>query len=273
MEQPDLAQLAENLPSLAHVLALVGCIVGLLLVLFGRKLVRTAHAITGLIVGGLLGFVLSNGFDDSGVWIAWSIGGACLGLTLSLLLFRIWVGISLALVLGVVIPMLVLLWSYTPAPPTVNLADDDTVQALREAANGAANPLTREAVELPEFTDEMREKLYALPAAQWQSVRDWWADLSDTLRTSAMLAMGAGLLSGLIFGLLKPHLGAALQSALVGSMLLTLSLSHALLIMLGEDANIPRGPRVFVAAVGLITIAGVLVQWTILRGKADRTRG
>jgi uncharacterized membrane protein YraQ (UPF0718 family) len=192
---------------------------------------------------------------------------------LSILLFRIWVGVSLALVLGVVIPMLVLLWSHTPPPDAVDLTDEQTMQSLREAAGDAANPLTREDVKLPEISEEMRKKLYALPAAQWQSVQAWWGDLSDSMRTSAMLAMGAGLLSGLIFGLIKPHLGAALQSALVGAMVLTLSLGHGLTMVLGEEANVPRGPRVFVVAVGLITIAGVVVQWTILRGKADRPRG
>jgi len=272
MEQADLAQLAADLPSVATVLAVSGLIIGLLLVLFGNKLVRTAHAITGLIVGAMLGFVLSNGFDENGVWIAWSIGGAAIGLVLSLVLFRLWVGVSLAIVLGVMMPVLVLLWSHTSPPATVDVAGDDTVQSLRDATRDAANPLTREDVQLPELTEEMKEKLAALPAAQWQAVTEWWTDLADSDRQAALLALGAGLVLGLIFGLIKPHLGAALQAALVGAVLLTLSGQHVLTLFLDEESNLPRGPRVFVLAVGLITILGVLVQWTILRGKADRPR-
>lgn len=272
MKQADLAQLAADLPSVANVLAFTGLVIGLLLVLFGRKLVRTAHAVTGLIVGALLGFVLSNGFDDNGVWIAWSIGGAAIGLVLSLVLFRLWVGVSLAIVLGVMMPVLVLLWSHTSPPATVEVGSDDAVQSLRDATRDVANPLTREDVQLPELTDEMKERLAALPEAQWQAVTEWWADLADSDRQAALLALGAGLVLGLIFGLIKPHLGAALQAALVGSVLLTLSGQHVLTLMVGDDTNLPRGPRMFVVVVGLITILGVLVQWTILRGKADRSR-
>ncbi|MEM1212366.1 MAG: hypothetical protein AAGI68_08720 [Planctomycetota bacterium] len=90
--------------------------VGLLLWLFGSRLAKPAAVVSGVVMGASVTASLA------GLWaglntltIAFiALGGAILGGVLSGVLFRLWMGLSGALVLAAVVPAGVLVWQGTP---------------------------------------------------------------------------------------------------------------------------------------------------------------
>ncbi len=105
-----------------------------------------------------------------------------------------------------------------------------------------------------------------------------------------MLGAAGGFLVGFLLGLALPNPAAALQTALVGAFLLcggTLLLlqRHAGLFRGAAEpatdaspvaaASVPAGvdPRVLLLTVALVTLVGLLLQWTLASRRSDAKSG
>ena len=80
-----------------------------------------------------------------------------------------------------------------------------------------------------------------------------------------------GLALGRFLGLWKPLVAASVESSLLGGLCWFLAARELLNIYwpwAGE--RLPRQPHMVLLLVGLITLLGVLIQWTISERQADK---
>lgn len=100
----------------------------------------------------------------------------------------------------------------------------------------------------------------------------WWGDLSPGAKRGLAIGAGIGALLGLTLGLALPYTAAAVQSALAGAILMFLPL-RLLVERHAPDWTglLPQSPRAVLIWLGLITLLGVILQWTLFRKRrADR---
>ncbi len=163
----------------------------------------------------------------------------------------------------------------TPDPLTIpgsaDAATDTDANADNNAQTDASDPLqVMEAIGLLVDVQQFRDDLWGVWSQQGRQIREWWTDLPG--KQKRFLAAGAGLggVVGLILGLALPHLMASLQSALVGAVLMFFS-GRTLLLQYYPSAEtvMPQTWRAVLLTVGLITLLGVLIQWTLRRRKSD----
>ena len=121
-----------------------------------------------------------------------------------------------------------------------------------------------------ESQESIIQQLADLARAPWEKLQNHWAQLPDDQRTSMLGAAGIGALVGFLMGLLLPRLGASAGSALLG----TLFMAGGSMVILSRsnpelleklDSKTPE----CLMALGLITLAGVGIQWTLQRRKTD----
>jgi hypothetical protein len=107
---------------------------------------------------------------------------------------------------------------------------------------------------------------------QKQEVVAVWDTLSSATQTTVTAAAGIGAVGGLLIGLILPYVAASIQSTLVGSTLIFFSgLALAYIWMPETMAKVPDfGPRGPLVVIGLITVHGIGIQWTLSRRRADR---
>lgn len=272
-------------------------VVGVVIWLIGRRIARTACAVCGLVLGGLGGYVLGEMLSDQGAFVLpLVIGAGIAGALLAGLLFRVWIALSGAALLALAVPAAVLVWQGTPAeePEATASAEVEAEAEAETAADvpdepagpvGVAELLRRSLTEEGELAAgeeaeraEVEEVIEAAAdvARQWydeqtQRVSEWWADLGPGTRGTIYLAgaIGAGL--GLVLGLVAPFVAASFESALVGSILLLLA-GRELTAMhaSGAAAYFPQSPRMVLVWLGLITVLGFAIQWTLFYRRADR---
>lgn len=241
----------------------------------------------------------------SGLWVlAIGIGGALAGGLLAWLLFRFWMAASAALVLAAVVPLSAMIWAGNgPTLSAVQNTQNVTLNALGAGQSDPAADSLREwksRVRIPgsnsrpdprnnpsDFSDHDpeqpsagtttrfdRQAFFADLQSVWQQqiadVKTWWADLEPGPRRFLMggAIVGGGV--GLVLGMVLPLLAAAIQSALVGSMLILFSGQTLLLKFAPAAAGIlPHTWRGILLSLGLITLLGILIQWSLRKRKAD----
>lgn len=109
-------------------------IIGLVLWLMGRKMIRPAMAICGVCIGAAIGFTLSHHFNtNDGLLMTWTGVGAVAGGLAAWLLYRAWMAISLGLLAAVFVPATAIAFTGTPDPiegdllnPSSNLVQEPT---------------------------------------------------------------------------------------------------------------------------------------------------
>lgn len=115
------------------------------------------------------------------------------------------------------------------------------------------------------------ERLREAVAATWQDLRGWWDGLGGGLKGILWTASIVVGLTGLLIGLIMPNLGSAIMTGLIGSGLLLaavlrLSWRHAPDLA----AFLPVESRPIVITLAAMTFLGAVLQWTILRRRADK---
>jgi putative flippase GtrA len=81
----------------------------------------------------------------------------------------------------------------------------------------------------------------------------------------------AGAAAGLVLGLLLPKLSAALQTAIAGALLIYTGAMGLARWQFGDGTSIlPDSARGALVAIGLITVLGVVIQWTVFQRRADK---
>ncbi|WP_428389711.1 hypothetical protein [Mucisphaera sp.] len=313
-------QTAENLATMASAgvelyLAAALVVVGLVMLLAGRKLARACCVLVGLALGSTLGAATGQIMGvDTTLMVVFSLIGSLLGALFAGFLFRAFVAVTGAILLAAVVPAAMLAWQGTPPPqllpgeatpdteqvsqdtPANNLlseeqlleAADEVAAFIRDrlptelpsAESGTdtqADPAAIDDAQTSAITETITqaigqaiETLRTALAEQEQTLRDWWATLSPTAQSTVMLGSAIGAAIGLLLGLLMPKTASALESSLLGACLIYLPGTRILAATLPAVAAwFPTGARGSIIAIGLITILGVALQWTIHRKKTD----
>ncbi|BAM03753.1 hypothetical protein [Phycisphaera mikurensis] len=153
------------------------------------------------------------------------------------------------------------------------------------AVDAAGERLAALGVEATAALGDFFETATAAWKAQIAAARQAWDDLPAGSRRVALTGAAIGFVLGLLLGLAMPNLTAAFQTALVGACLLT----AGTLLLLQRHAGLFRGggpgaadpaggvdaaasapdPRALLLVVGLVTLVGLLLQWTLARRRAD----
>jgi hypothetical protein len=259
MPSQNLQTVLDGIPAAGQAALLTALGVGLVLWFFGRRLAKPVCALTGVALGAAAGFVTAQAMGATGLALAISIGGGVIGLILGALLFRLFMALSFAVVLAIALPAAALAWRGEAPPPVQTRAVQDQFVDLTRPPRSETQP-----------QPTLHERLAAVYQQQREEARAWWDGLGNR-QHMVKIAAGIGALAGLLVGLLLPRLAASVKSALLGGALMLVSAWQLLrLHAAGWAEHVPHGPRAIVTAVGLITILGVLVQWTLSRRKADR---
>ncbi|MEX0777446.1 MAG: hypothetical protein WD042_17210 [Phycisphaeraceae bacterium] len=255
---PDLNTMLDHVPTVG-VWALIAMVVlGLALWLLGRKLARPGCAVAGLAVGMFVGLVVADALDAHQSLPIYLVAGGIIGGVLAALLFRVWMGASLALFLALAAPAasLVLRGAPPPAAPT------DIQQLMIDTTRPGT------AQRSPQDLWLIIRSIYQ---QQTQHIANWWRELGSTGWTIVIVAATIGAAVGLLLGLLRPYAAASVQSALVGGALWLAGLRGLMAVYAPDQtAWAPTSPRAWLVVLGLITAAGVLLQWTLWRRRADQ---
>lgn len=245
-----------------------------------------------------------------GTWLlAFGIGGALAGVLVAWLLFRFWMATSAALVLAAIVPLSAMIWegngpelssldparraaqaalaaveaqvTPTPAvdhdligPPAPGRAAEATPAASTASADrapdaapgggngGAPRPLLDRA----RLLDDVR----GVYTQQADEVRLWWSELPTASRRVLQLGAAIGACCGVVLGLAAPLVAAAIQSALIGAVLVfTAARGLILSFAPGMAGVLPAEWRGVLLSIGLITLLGLLIQWALRRREAD----
>ncbi len=249
-------------------------VLGLILWLLGRKLARPACAVGGLVWGGMGGFVLVQQAGMTQWLFAFVVVAAVAGCLLAWFLFRVWMGLSAAIILGLAIPAMVLVWQGAPPPAPPEAEARTEAPAQLDAAE--VQPLDADALKLQgeelvdKITADVQARLRALYEEQAATVRGWWEQLGSRGQWTLLIAAAAGASFGLIVGLIAPYFAASIQTALVGGLLLLASAIELTQTYLPAGAGfLPTELRGRLLLLGLITLAGIAVQWTLSAKRSD----
>ena len=151
-------------------------------------------------------------------------------------------------------------------PPGDAEAEEGLADLLPALEDVNPAELLRSVIDWP----RLREDLAGVWSVQVDQVRGWWSELPREDRRFLLAGSCVGGVAGLVLGFAMPYLLASAQSALVGAVLI--GFAGRLLLLLhvpGSASMMPQSWRGVILTLGLITLLGVLVQWTLRRRKAD----
>lgn len=284
--QQTLTNLQEQLPMWMDVIAALVGFWGLLMWLFGRKLIKASVTVTGLVLGAALGALLFRWQNPelSHKWMYWSAGGALIGAVAFYLLLRLWMAVTLALIVGLIAPVAFAAWQGT-ADDNAQQLGDAIGQSIKEGADALAEGAERIVGQAREGiggvidpdgdTEPANERTLAerfdeVVRRLLDSIGQWWSGMDSASRwvMSALALMGAVI--GLVVGLILPGVTSSLVTSLVGSGLMLITLHH-----LGGRyaeslaANLPDKPGAILLTLGAATVIGTFFQWMFSRRSAD----
>lgn len=239
--------------------------------LLGRKLARPACAVGGLVWGGMGGFMLVQQLGLTQWLFLFVVAAGIAGCLLAWFLFRVWMGISATIILGMAIPAAVLVWQGTPEAAPQQAVAAEAPAKVEELKPAEAQPLELDGENLAaKITRDLQARLRAVYEEQAATVRAWWDGLGASGQWTVMIAAAAGASFGLIVGLIAPYFAASIQTALVGGLLVLASAIHLTQTYLpGQASFLPTELRGRLLLLGLITLAGIGVQWTISAKRTD----
>ncbi len=268
------------------------CVFGLGVVLWlaGGRLLKAAcilgGAMLGMIVGGLsLAFV-----ESVAVGIGFMIGLGMLGALGAWLMFRAWVALAAAVVFAIASPAAVMVWQGAPSD---ELAEDtqEAAAQIEERYNAAVDQLSEEAQlevqsliqqgdadalqEADAILQEQGEKAYQaareIVFRNLEDVEAWWQSKDSAGVRTIGLAMLIGGGVGFLLGFLLPTHAAAMQSAIVGAVLIVIPGRELLVSYVPGVADLtPTTARGTLITIGLITIIGMVLQWTLYLRRDDK---
>ena len=272
-------ELSQQVPVWGDVLiGLIGAY-GILLWLFGRRLVRPTFTVAGMVAGlVVVAVILRQQLSQLNV-IPWLVLAAVGGGLVAWVLYRLWMAILLAAALAIAAPWSVAVWQATPPP---NVADQLAKQGqafveqnvpnlgdlIELPAGDADNDGTSsEASSSDTLADQIAEAIEQI-IDQW---RQWWADLGKGGQwTFASVGLG-GVAVGLAVGLITPNFAAALLTSMLGAMLAIGAILRLGSVYLPKamEAVPTEGRWLWVVAAAAVVV-GVTVQWIFHLRSADK---
>ncbi|MCB9844841.1 MAG: hypothetical protein H6811_02480 [Phycisphaeraceae bacterium] len=293
ISEPSPASGSDFSPTTAHGVVALGLLAGLMLWIFGGRVVRPAFAALGVLVGGALGFLLLPLTGDDqvlGIPTAYAgLGAGCVaGLVASVLLFRaamILCAIGAGCAFGLLGTMVFL--QYAPSlmpetPPSEVLASphraseidlDTSALAARDLTSlnlaDSSEALERFGAQMFEGLDRHTRHLIQGASVQardfggrlWMQSTSLWQGLTQRERMVIMCAslVGAGL--GLVIGLGAPTKSARLVTSMGGAVVMLGAVAW-----LAESMSVPghemlhRSPLAWSALWLAVSGLGVFVQ-------------
>lgn len=306
MDQQQLQDMLEKMGSVGVILPAVAMVAGLLLLVLGSKLARPMCAFSGLVLGGVGGLILGEALADAGgVALALVIGTAIAGALLSALLFRVWMAMSGALIFGLAAAGAVLLWQAPPESVTnltgqTETSDDDSDSAddglkidlpideitdqfrksVADAIEGSGEDdessqlsaqITIDKETAQKAWSVILDALRGVASYYRQTLSDWWSEAGTGARGTMFIVGLVTAAIGMLLGLLAPYRAASVQSAVAGAVLILFSSFSLLAQLMPEHLTwLPATPRGVLVCLGLITAAGLALQWTIFARKTDK---
>lgn len=299
--------LGQTLPQGGTVPLAVALVAGIILWLFGAKLVKPVFLLLGLAAGGFVGAILlpMTGippFDLASITLSPGVTGVLIGgvigALVALALFRVVITMTAALAFAAAGLMGALVFlHFNPAappetPPDQTAAQSDS-QSDTQPDGSAPDPLDsidRDAAErtvdafnasrdAPLLDDETKQDLLDAAERSRAFLRTAADAIGDELETRTMrektiafASMFGGLALGLLVGVTMPNRTAALVTALLGA---AIWMSAALALMTARTGEIPdaldRSAIVWGSAWIIVTLLGLLVQLGFLsRAKPAR---
>ncbi|MCC5828960.1 MAG: hypothetical protein JJU36_05885 [Phycisphaeraceae bacterium] len=256
--------------------ALVMLILGALVWTSGRRLVKLSAVICGLVLGALGGAALGQVVSGSEYAIWWMAACGVAGAAVALLLLRLWIGLSTAVMLAVLGPLIWLVWNGATLPQGLEAPGEPQVAEVEgEGENGGdeADSPRVPGTPVPPTLDDIRARLPDLNRGsfvgelklsfedQEAQVRNWWDELSESARTRLVTISLIGAAAGLALGLLAYVTMGTFQTSLVGSVLL-LGGYERLTIALAESMPLPvaHDGRIRMAIVLVLSVVGMALQ-------------
>lgn len=260
-------RLGEAMPMWLDVLIGLGALWGVFMWLFGRRLVRPSMAMIGLSIGAIVGGLVGRTFiEGSAVILPVIVGGAVVGL-IAWATWRLWVAVMLGVMLAAATPLSVLAWEGEPFPQ----AQKPIAQAVEDAANEAREAMEPGGQSSESSRDDLLANFKSAMSETWEAIVDWWKDDLDG-RTRTVMTVGSGVMGvgGFVVGLILPSFAASLAASLVGSCFVVFSVLRLTSEYAGKiHEYLPSEPRGVLVCVGVMTVIGALIQWTIMGRRAD----
>ncbi|MGE3109861.1 MAG: hypothetical protein AB7G11_08095 [Phycisphaerales bacterium] len=285
----SLLESLRSLPWAAHLIAVAALVSGLMLWLYGRRLLRPMIVIVFALTGAGSGFVLAPLWGVMSSPIGMIVGGV-LGAAAGVVLYRFAMAVSVGLILAVLAPVLCV--AIVDAPErherSTGVLSRDELR-LRGVPEGPAEPrsvtgelmmrgeqlrnsmqdaLVKSAAapdvdhsapaEAPSATQ--RAKAFALALAD--EIRAQWHELPARVRVMLMGSASLGLGLGIFLGLLMPKWTSGGVTAMLGA---AIWLPAATWLI--AAAGVPLTERFSIGAVqwvvvwGVASLVGALLQW------------
>lgn len=262
----------QDLPSAAHWLVGGVLLVGLVLWLFGRRLLKPAFALLGLVSGGLLGFLLLPAVAPATIvgvpspYLGLGLG-AVLGLIQGLAFFRFAMAIAAAAMLALAAGIgSAAFMKFEPLRHAAEVARQpvSTISPLTPAGLSAAPDDARGPV--VERLQPVAQKVTGFLEELWGTLRDEWAKLTTRQQAVIVLSTLVGAGAGLVAGLIFPKRSSAALTALLGAAV-WLPAAAWLLIALDTPlkGSMDQPAIVWLGVWGALAAIGLALQMTVLR--------
>jgi hypothetical protein len=280
LEAGEMLDALRDLPVGAHTLAFTGLVVGLVLWSFGRRFVRPGFALVGMVIGAVLGFFTTasipmiDPFPIPAPYVGLG-GGALGGVILAVLLFRVAMAASTALVMA----LMGVLVACTYLDLKLEPADGATTHAVNEFQLDA--PEDTSSFELPPFlspvsneapTDAERAARGATVKTR-RFVRALGAELTslwDRLPEQSQIVLGLSAALGGAIGALS-GIGAPRRTAGAVTAMLGAGMFLPCLVWIAHVKDLPgrdllhRRPLEWIMIWLGVSAVGIVIQWTALR--------
>jgi hypothetical protein len=288
----------QNTPLSALIPVALIVITGLVLWSAGRSVLRAAFAIVGLMVGGIVGWVIGGSFGGAASpWIGALVGGILLAVGAALM-YRAAVAVSMSCLIGLASPLAVITMAELQAARSGRTLNDgevhnpiaDKVTQWWNGPPGSASsqPQERETTfeeevrqeSIRRATDALQERIREAPQLQEirhhgarfvDALKEKWQDTPEKMRPTLILAAVSGAIVGLLFGILASSLSASAVTSFGGSLLWLGGLQIlALRFGVPDGPWFPKSGMLWLGIWLITTLAGVVIQWTVQRKRADK---
>lgn len=294
----ELLQNIQSMPLAGLVPALMLLVAGVVLWLSGRRVLRGAFILMGLLLGALVGLLIDDA-SQSGMpgWVLPTLCAVVLAV-IATIAYRLAAAIMLAITFGLACPMSVIAvndWQVEHGQGVTAEGDDqiivndsisdwiekhddpDAREKARAALESARQQVTTRIDDLASkygLQDEAAaglEKANTLGRAVRDAIVNRWNATPKRLKPIVSLAALVGALSGLVIGLVMRRFADCAVTAMVGS---AIALGAAQVIALRSGlAEGPWMPRTTFAWLGVWLVAsiiGLAFQWTRKASPADK---
>lgn len=220
------AAAVRDLPFAVHGVILIGLIAGLVLWIFGRRVIHVAFGGIGLALGGAFGFLSAPalGVPEIAPFSAPYVGlfaGCIIGLVGAIVMYRIVLAVSAGVCVSLAAVLIAAVGLGVSLTPPA--ADGPSTQTAETPAHSEAGRTQKD--ESGERTDvlaaitasETGERVRVFVSASARNLSDAWQAIPLAHRAVLVFCGFGGLIGGFIAGLFLPRWSASVVTALMGA--------------------------------------------------------